>query len=72
MLFRSHNAIPGICLEEHAGESELRIVVPSGCFDARETIEFAHENRHYMLTPIALEEVGDDFEIARYRFTVFF
>ena len=69
--FSPHNAIPGICLEEHAGESELRIVVPSGCFDARETIEFAHENRHYMLTPIALEEVGDDFEIARYRFTVF-
>ena len=69
--FSPRNAVPGICLEEHAGESEIRIAVPLDCFDARENIEFTHDDRHYMLTPIALEEVGVDFEIARYRFATF-
>jgi hypothetical protein len=33
----------------------------------RESLEFCHDDRNYLLTPIELEESGSDYEIARYR-----
>lgn len=65
--FSARGATPGICLDEIILEAEIRIVVPSACFEARESVALVGEHCRHALMPIALEEAGMDFEIARYR-----
>lgn len=59
--------IPGIWLREGNQPGEARLVLPTAGFDLRESLEFSHAGRDYLLTPIALESSGVDYEIARYR-----
>lgn len=61
------SAIPGIWLREGNAPGEARLVLPPASFDLRESLEFSHDVRNYLLTPIELEESGSDYEIARYR-----
>lgn len=59
--------VPGIWLREGNAPGEARLVLPPASFDLRESLEFCHDERNYLLTPIELEESGGDYEIARYR-----
>lgn len=65
--FSATGAIPGIWLREGNAPGEARVVLPSASFDVRETLEFAHDGRRYVLTPVELEESGTSFEVGRYR-----
>lgn len=65
--FVAVGAIPGIWLREGNAPGEARMVLPPASFDLRESLEFSHDGRSYLLTPIALEESGSGYEIARYR-----
>jgi hypothetical protein len=60
-------AIPGIWMREGNAPGEARLVLPPASFDLRESLEFCHDERNYLLTPVELEESGSDYEIARYR-----
>lgn len=61
------SAIPGIWLREGNEPGEARMVLPPASFDLRESLEFRHDGRNYLLTPVELEESGSGYEIARYR-----
>ncbi len=61
------DSIPGIWLNEGSVPGEARLVLPPASFDLRESLEFSHDDRRYLLTPVELEESCSDFEIARYR-----
>lgn len=61
------SAIPGVWLREGNAPGEARLVLPPASFDLRESLEFSHDGRNYLLTPIELESSGSDYEIARYR-----
>ncbi len=61
-------ANPGIWLREGELPGEARIVLPVATFDLRESVEFLHAGRRHLLTPIELEESGNNFEIGRYRY----
>lgn len=65
--FSATSNILGIWLREVITPSEMRLILPAASFDLRESLEFSHDNRSYLLTPITLEESGADYEIARYR-----
>ena len=68
--FSASGAIPGIWLQEADLPGEARMVLPSASFDVRESLEFLHDGRRYLLAPVELEEVGSGFEIGRYRQSV--
>ncbi len=65
--FSATGAIPGLWLYEKDLPGECRIVMPVTSFDLRENLEFMHNDRRYLLTPVELEESGVDFEIGRYH-----
>lgn len=65
--FSAADAIPGIWLREENADGEIRLVLPRGSFDVRESLEFVQAEHRYLLTPAELEEAGGDFEIGRYR-----
>ncbi len=65
--FSAADAIPGIWLREDNPAGEIRLVLPKGSFDVRESLEFVLEERRFLLSPAELEEPGSDFEIGRYR-----
>ena len=69
--FSATGAVPGIWLREGSHEGteagETRVVLPTGSFMVRENVEFEHEGRRYLLTPMELLESGRSFEIGRYR-----
>lgn len=60
-------AIPGIWLHEGKAPGEARMVLPPASFDLRESLEFSHDGKNYLLTPVELEERGGDYEIGRYH-----
>ena len=68
--FSATGAIPGIWLREGEVKGETRLVLPSLTFDLRESLEFINEGQRYLLTPIDLEESGNNYEIGRYRESV--
>jgi len=43
--------------------------LPGMSFNLRQSLEFIHDERRYLLTPVELEEAGNHFEIGRYRET---
>jgi hypothetical protein len=63
----STESIPGIWLREEQAAEQIRLVLPPGSFDVRQSLEFLQENKRYLLTPMEVEESGGDFEIGRYR-----
>lgn len=65
--FSAIGTFPGIWLCEGNTPGEVRIVLPSMSFDVRQPLEFVHDGRRYLLTPVELEESGAHFEIGRYR-----
>ena len=65
--FSATGAIPGICLDDLVADGDVRVVLPLGNFDVRESLEFFDGERRCLLTPIELETSGANFEIARYR-----
>lgn len=65
--FSAGGGIPGIWLREGNVPGEARMVLPPASFDLRESLEFSHDGKNYLLTPVELEENGSDYEIARYR-----
>jgi len=68
--FSATGAIPGIWLYGDSKPDEARLVLPSMSFDLRESLEFVHDGRVHLMTPIEMEETGRDFEIGHYRKTV--
>lgn len=65
--FAAAVAIPGIWLQESNDHGVLRIVLPLAGFNVREPLEFSHQGRDHMLTPLELEEAGGEYEIAHFR-----
>ena len=65
--FSATGAIPGICLDDLVADGDVRVVLPLGNFDVRESLEFFDGERRCLLTPVELETSGANFEIARYR-----
>ena len=65
--FSATGTIPGLWLRESGLENEIRLAMPIASFDVPESLEFTHDTRRYLLTPIELEETGNNFEIGRYR-----
>ncbi|WP_153116141.1 hypothetical protein [Rhodocyclus tenuis] len=61
------NGIPGIWLREGGNEDEARFLLPPATFNLRETLEFFSNGGRWLLSPVELEESGEDFELARYR-----
>jgi len=59
--------IPAIRLPEDRVPGEVRLVLPVASFDVRESLEYCHGEKRYLLSPVELIETGGDFEIARYR-----
>ncbi len=60
-------AVPAIWLCDENPGGEWRLVLPRGCFDVRQVVEFVVDARVYQLAPVELEESGVDFDIGRYR-----
>jgi len=60
-------AIPGIYLRDGGEPGLVRIVLPQGGFNVRESLDFNLEGRSCVLIPVELEESGGDYEIARFR-----
>lgn len=67
--FSATGTIPGIWLRDGSAPGEARLVLPSMSFNLRQSLEFLHDDRRYLLTPVELEEAGSHFEIGRYRQT---
>jgi len=60
-------AVPGIHLRDGGEPDLVRIVLPQGSFNVRESLDFNLDGRHCVLIPVELEESGGDYEIARFR-----
>ncbi len=68
----SYAAVPGIpslLIEEGCELGEIRLVLPAASFDLRESLEYGHQGKRYLLAPVALQEHNAEYELARYRRT---
>lgn len=61
------SGMPALWLRDGNAASEARLLMPPATFDVRESMEFQHEGKRMLLTPLALLEHTTDYEIARYR-----
>jgi hypothetical protein len=61
------DAIPGIWLRRNDATEQVRLVLPPGGFNVRQSLEFVQKDRCHLLTPMELEESGGGFEIGVYR-----
>lgn len=68
--FSASGIVPAIWLREDGEQDEARLILPAASFDVRQTMEFTHDGRTHLLTPIELAESGAGFEIGRYRVQV--
>lgn len=59
--------VPGMWLRDAGEPTIVRVVLPCGGFNVRETLEFSHDQRLETLTPLELEESTGDYEIGRFR-----
>jgi hypothetical protein len=60
------DALPGILLHEDRPAEQIRLVLPPGGCDMRKALEFVHEDKRYLLSPVELAESGGGFEIGVY------
>lgn len=65
--FSAAVAIPGIWLRDGEQPGVVRIVLPPGGFNVRESMDFSDAGRLHVLTPVELEASGCDYEIARFH-----
>ena len=65
--FSTSGAMPGIWLRDASAAGEVRMLLPSAAFDQRESLEFEEAGTRHLLSPVALDEQGVNFEIGRYR-----
>lgn len=65
--FSAANQVPGLWLPDTGQAGLLRIILPLGQFNVRETMEFRYAGQAHLLTPLEIEETGADYEVARYR-----
>ena len=65
--FSATGAILGLWLRKSGLQNEILLAMPIASFDVRESLEFTHDTRRYLLTPIELKETGNNFKIGRYR-----
>lgn len=65
--FSAANQIPGLWLSDSGPSGLLRIILPIGQFNVRETMEFHYAGQSRLLTPLEIEESGTDYEVARFR-----
>ena len=65
--FAAAVALPGIWLRDAGESGTVRIVLPLGSFNVRETLDFSLDGRAYLLTPAEFEESGCDYDIARFH-----
>jgi hypothetical protein len=66
----SYAALPGIrtlLIREGNAPGEIRAVMLFASFDLRATLEWNDGGKRVQLSPVALVEQGDDYEVARYR-----
>ncbi|MBS1199095.1 MAG: hypothetical protein H6R18_2880 [Proteobacteria bacterium] len=61
---------PALWLQDGNEPGETRLVMPPASFDIRESLEFTHEGQRHLLTPVALAEHTQDYELARYRLLI--
>ncbi|WP_300454160.1 hypothetical protein [Accumulibacter sp.] len=65
--FSAAIGVPGIWLRDGGTPGQVRIVLPRGDFNVRETLEFADAGQRHVLTPAELEESGADYDIGRFH-----
>lgn len=65
--FSAAIATPGIWLCDGGEPGLVRMVLPPGGFNVRETLDFRQDGRSHVLTAVELEETGVDYEIARFH-----
>lgn len=65
--FSAALGLPGICLRDGGAPGLVRIVLPPGAFNVRESLDFSRDGQSCVLTPVELEETGGDYQIARFR-----
>ncbi|MGB9493578.1 MAG: hypothetical protein WCA83_02095 [Azonexus sp.] len=66
----SYAALPGIrtlLIRDGNAPGEVRAVMLFASFDLRATLEWNDGDKRIQLSPVALVEQGDDYEVARYR-----
>jgi hypothetical protein len=61
------DAIPGIWLRGNGAAEQIRLALPPGGFNVRQSLEFVQKDRRRLLMPMELEESGGGFEIGVYR-----
>lgn len=59
--------VRGIWLYSDGDGQQTRIVLPLGSFSVRAAVEFVDQAGTHVLTPLEVEESGNDYEIARYH-----
>lgn len=58
---------PALLILDGNAPGEVRAVLPLASFDLRESLEYTKDGQRQILTPVALLEQTNDFELARYR-----
>jgi hypothetical protein len=59
--------VRGIILRDDNAGDEIRVVLPLTTFDLRESLDGQVDGRRALLMPVVCEEVGPDYDLARYR-----
>lgn len=65
--FAAAIGLPGIWLRDGSGSGLVRLLLPQGGFNLRESLEFTSAGQRHMLAPAELEESGSDYEIGRFH-----
>lgn len=65
--FAAAVCIPGIHFRDRCEPAVVRILLPLGSFNVRETMDCRIDGRVQLLTPVELEDSGVDYEIARFH-----
>ncbi len=59
--------LPALLLEDGNPPGEVRVVLPVHSFDLRESLEYQHSGKRFLLNPVAQLEHTAEYEVARYR-----
>lgn len=65
--YAAASTVPGLLLDDGGAQDEVRVVLPPGGFDLRESLEYSRGGKYYLLAPVALLEQNADYDLARYR-----
>lgn len=59
--------LPALLLEDGNPPGEVRVVLPVHSFDLRESLDYQHNGKRFLLNPVAQLEHTAEYEVARYR-----